>query len=492
MMFGRTRDLLAARTAATPNRTALVDTSQDREWTVATLDGVVDDVAARLSASLDGTDSPRVACLLSTRFAFAATLHASIRVGATLVALGADREADAVRDQRLRADPDLLVCEAETEALAVEVGEGTVLSVDDPERERVGSVLSPAAVGDVERAAVDPDDTAVLLFTSGTTGEPKAVQLTVRNLTASAAASAFRLGVTPGDTWLCCLAPHHMGGLAPFYRTVLYGTTLALQSGFGADRTARVLREYDVTGVSLVPTQLTRLLDAGWSPPQSLGTVLLGGAPASPSLVERALEAGVPLFPTYGLTETASQVATARPSEASDDPGSVGQPLLFTDVTIRDDGPVDPGQTGEIVVDGPTVSPGYLDPEQTVAAFCADGLRTGDLGWRDEAGRLHVVGRRDDMILTGGKLVAPAAVADLLRRHDGVDDAVVVGLDDEEWGERVAALVVADPEVTAERLRTFCRDRLAGYNCPKTIRFATELPRTASGTVDREAVRKRF
>ncbi|MEF8813098.1 MAG: AMP-binding protein [Halovenus sp.] len=489
MMFDGIPDLLAARTAVTPNRTALVDTRKDREWTVATLDGVVDDVAAQFSAHLDGTESPRVACLLSTRFAFAATLHASIRIGATLVALGADRAADAVRAQCLRVDPDLLVCEAETEALAVGAGEGTVLSADDPERERVGSVFSPATVDDVERTAVDPDDTAVILFTSGTTGEPKAVRLTARNLTASATASAFRLGIAPDDTWLCCLAPHHMGGLAPFYRTVLYGTTLALQPGFDTDRTARVLREYDVTGVSLVPTQLTRLLDAGWSPPPSLGTVLLGGAPASASLVERALDAGVPLFPTYGLTETASQVATARPSEASDDPGSVGQPLLFTDVTIRDDGP---GETGEIVVDGPTVTPGYLDPQQTAAAFCADGLRTGDLGWRDEAGRLHVVGRRDDMILTGGKLVAPSTVADLLRTHDGVDDAVVVGLDDEEWGERVVALVVADPELTAERLRAFCRDRLAGYKCPKTIRFATELPRTASGTVDREAVRDRF
>lgn len=487
-----TRDLLATRAAATPERTAVVDTGRDREWTVDALDETVGDVAAQLSAYLDGVDSPRVACLLSTRFAFAVTLHASMRTGATLVPLGTDRTVDAVRRQCARTDPDLLVCEAGTEELAVETGVEPILSADDPRRETVGQLHPPSPVDTVERGAVDPDDTVVILFTSGTTGEPKGVRLTARNLTASATAAAFRLGVAPGDIWLCCLAPYHMGGLAPFYRTVLYGTTLALQAGFDADRTARALREYDVTGVSLVPTQLTRLLDAGWSPPPSLATVLLGGAPASASLVERALDAGVPVCPTYGLTETASQVATATPSVAREYPSSVGQPLLFTEVTVLGDGtPVEPGETGELVIDGPTVTPGYLDEERSEAAFGDHGLHTGDVGHRDGDGRLWVVGRLDDTIVTGGENVHPGAVEEILCEHPAVADVAVVGLPDEEWGERVAALVVSDG-VSTDELRSFARERLAGYKLPRTIGFTSTLPRTASGTVDRAVVRERL
>jgi O-succinylbenzoic acid--CoA ligase len=332
------------------------------------------------------------------------------------------------------------------------------------------------------------------MFTSGTTGEPKGVRLTLGNLVASATASAFRLGVAPGDRWLCCLPMYHMGGLAPVLRSALYGTTLLVQEGFDAVRTGNALTEREATGVSLVPTQLTRLLDAGWRPPGSLETVLLGGAPASASLIERALAAEVPVYPTYGMTETASQVATATPEQVAEDPETVGQPLVFTDVSIVDaDGePVQPGETGEIVVDGPTVTPGYLDDEGA-AAFGERGLHTGDVGFLDDDATLTVLGRADDTIITGGESVHPEAVAGTLRTHSAVADVAVVGVPDEEWGERIVALVVPDSEELAvDAVEQFAREHLADYRVPKGIRFAARLPRTASGTVDRVAVRERL
>jgi O-succinylbenzoic acid--CoA ligase len=374
--------------------------------------------------------------------------------------------------------------------------------VDDPGRDGVAR-LEP---GDpVEPEAIDRDWTQVIAFTSGTTGEPKGVRLTAGNLVASATASAFRLGVRPGDRWLVPLRMYHVGGFAPVVRSALYGTAAVVQREFDADATARAVADHDATGVSLVPTMLARMLDAGWTPPDRLRFVLLGGAPASRDLLRRCERRGVPVCPTYGTTETASQIATARPREVFEHPGTVGQPLVFTEVAVvsEDGDPCDPGEVGEIVVDGPTVTPGYLDADRTDAAFGDRGLHTGDLGYRDADGRLWVVGRRDDRVVTGGENVHPGEVAAALREHPGVADAAVVGLPDPEWGERVAALVVpadassagdapSEGDVTRDGLREFLDGRLARYKHPRAWGFADALPRTASGTVDREAVRRRL
>jgi O-succinylbenzoic acid--CoA ligase len=282
-----------------------------------------------------------------------------------------------------------------------------------------------------------------------------------------------------------------MGGLAPFVRSVLYGTAVVVQREFDAAETARVLDAHDVTGVSLVPTMCKRLLDTGWEPADSLRFVLLGGGPASPDLVDRCRERGVPVCPTYGMTEAASQIATARPETAFEHRGTVGQPLLNTDVSVLADGdPAETGERGELVVSGPTVTPGYLDDAATDAAFSERGFHTGDVGYRDEDGHLWVVGRADDRIVTGGENVESHAVAATIRACPGVEDAAVVGLPDEEWGERVAALVVGT--VDPETIRDHCRAELAPYEVPKTVRVVAELPRTPSGTVDRDAVRRRL
>jgi O-succinylbenzoic acid--CoA ligase len=501
-----TRDLLSHRAAATPDRTALVDTGDGTAWTYRQLDRVVDRMAAIL-----GSGGP-VGTLLDTRIAFVTLVHAAMRTRRTLVPLNTELPTEQLADQARRADVDLLVCGQDTEGAAREVAPGPVASVDPADSGNVDRLAPEAGAGtdpdpepaDRDPAPLSPSGTAVVMFTSGTTGTPKGVRLTVGNLVWSAVASAFRLGVAPGDRWLCCLPMYHMGGLAPTLRSALYGTSLAIQSGFDAERTAEVIAEYDVTGVSLVPTQLRRLLDTGWEPPAAFETVLLGGAPAGEDLLDRARDRGVPVYPTYGTTETTSQVATATPAQAAEHPGTVGQPLAVTGVTVLANGePAAPGEVGELVVDGPTVTPGYLDDDRTAEAVGSRGFHTGDLGYRDEAGRLWVEGRVDDAITTGGETVYPATVVDALREHPGVADAAVVGLPDEEWGERVAALVVpADPggdgregdgfAPTPEELREFCRGQVAGYAVPKTIGLADGLPRTASGTVDRGAVRERL
>jgi O-succinylbenzoic acid--CoA ligase len=496
-----TTDLLAHRVATTPTRTAVVDAATGETWTYRELDAAVDAVAATL-ADTGVAAGDRVATLLPTSTAFVGVVHAVWRLGASLVPLNVEESDGALADQTARVDPAAVV--------AAEAHHETARGLADAPLLTVGSAAAgpAAAAADGVGASEDadptpsvaplergPDHEALVVFTSGTTGTAKGVRLTTGNLVASATASAFRLGVDHGDRWLIALPMYHMGGLAPVVRTTLYGATAVVGGPFDAERTADRLAAHDVTCVSLVPTMLTRLLDTGWTPAESLRFVLLGGAPTPPALVERCENRGVSVCPTYGMTETASQVATARPEEAYADPETVGAPLVVTDVTVLgDDGePLPAGERGELVVDGPTVTTGYLDDDRTDAAFGEHGLHTGDLGVRRADGTLRVVGRVDDVLVTGGENVHPATVVDALEAHPDVAAAAVVGLDDPEWGDRVAALLVpAGDAVDWQPLEAWLRDRVASYAVPKTVAVRDSLPRTASGTVDRDAVRERL
>ncbi|MXR42168.1 AMP-binding protein [Halobaculum sp. WSA2] len=377
-----------------------------------------------------------------------------------------------------------------------------VVSVDDPDDDRVVDI-DAAPEGDVPSVRWGRGDALVMLFTSGSTGKPKLVPLSMGNVLASATASAFRLGVLPDDRYLATLSLHHTGGIMPLYRATLYGTSVVLRETFDAGAAVDDIRRYDVTGVSLVPTMLSRMLDARGTLPDSLRAVLLGGAPASDALIERCRDFSVPVHPTWGMTEAASQIATARPREAFDRLGTVGRPLLWADVTVRDENGarLPAGETGELVVSGPSIAAEYYgDADATDAAVTEDGaLRTGDVGYRDEDGYVYVLNRVDDRIISGGENVDPGEVAAAIREHPGVEDVAVAGLPDEEWGERVAALVVpaeqaatAEDRPTAAAIESFCRERLAGFKIPRTIAFAEALPRTVSGTVERPAVRDRL
>jgi O-succinylbenzoic acid--CoA ligase len=477
----------------------MVSTASGAEWDYAAVDRVVEKTAGRL-ASLEVAPGDHLGVCLAPRPQYAVVVHAAMRRGAVLVPLGHRNTATELATRAGRADVTALVCDSETAPAvtdaAAEFGSRglPVVSVDETAEDlpTIGDVdPAPAATHDWSRT-----DTLALLSTSGTTGTPKIVSLTVGNVLASAVASAFRLGVVPGDRWLATLPMHHTGGLMPVYRCALYGTTLVVREGFDPGPAVDDVRSFEVTGVSLVPTMLRRMLDARGTLPDSLRVVLLGGAPAPTDLLERCRDYAVPVYPTYGLTETASQVATARPNEAFDHLGTVGRPLLGTDLTVVDEAgrSLDEGETGELVVSGPTVTPGYYgDGDATRAAFGAHGFHTGDVG-RIEDGRVYVLNRLDDRVLTGGENVDPGEVASVVRDHPDVADAAVVGLPDEEWGEVVAALVVPEPDAAldADALEAYCRERLAGFKLPRVVEFAESLPRTASGTVEREAVRERL
>ncbi len=335
---------------------------------------------------------------------------------------------------------------------------------------------------------IELDSVQSIVFTSGTTGKPKGAQITFGNLYHSALASAERLGASPDDRWLCPLPFYHVGGLSIIFRSAIYGSSIVLPESTSTEGIIKGLHDTQATIVSLVPTQLYRMLEAGFEPPESLRLILLGGAAASPELVARCLERNLPIALTYGLTECASQVATATPDQVRAKPGTVGKPLDGTTVRIVDEQGRDlpAGEYGEIVVSGATVMQGYLSQPPTNGTF-----HTGDIGYLDADGDLWIVQRRSDLIVSGGENVYPSEVEAVLRQHPAVEDACVVGLPDAEWGQRVAAMVaLRQGELLSEAdLIAFSRERLAGYKQPRWIVFVDELPQTASGKVQRGQVK---
>lgn len=351
----------------------------------------------------------------------------------------------------------------------------------EAELERAEAVLAVSRPGDVGGPEADLpllgehdlDAVHCRVLTSGTSGRPRPIELTYGNHLWSAVGSAFNLGVDPSDRWLCCLPLYHVSGLEIVMRSVIYGTGAVVYDGFAVERVAEALERDGVTLVSVVTTQLTRLLEAGvdLSGPRA---ILVGGGPVPVEVLEEAIGRDAAVVQTYGLTETASQVTTLAPGEARRKLGSAGRPLLTTHLRIQD---------GEILVQGPVVAPGCADEDGW--------LHTGDLGRIDDEGFLYVEDRLGDLIVSGGENVVPAEVEEVLLRHPDVADAAAVGRADAEWQEAVEAVVVLrdGAAVGPAELRRHCAESLAGYKVPKRFEFVSELPRTDSGKLLRQALR---
>jgi len=323
-----------------------------------------------------------------------------------------------------------------------------------------GAPIDPALI-----APYDGARTATLMFTSGTTSEPKPVALSCDNWLCNALGSALALGLDPDERWLCPMPLAHVGGLSIQLRSAIYATTVVLLGRFETGRCLEALMdpEQRITLVSLVPTMLERLLDAGLREPPTLRRVLLGGGPIAATLLERATAAGVSVSPSYGMTETCSQIVTDA------------VPLLGAELRIADD--------GELLVRGPSVAAGALAPDGW--------LHTGDLGALDQRGRLSIVGRKADTIISGGENVAPAEVEAVLLEHPGVLDAAVVGRADPEWGEAVVALIVPESGESIDEvaLRAHCARRLAAFKVPKRFEPVPALPRGPTGKLLRRELR---
>lgn len=335
--------------------------------------------------------------------------------------------------------------------------------------------------------AISADGTlAAVLFTSGSSGQQKGVLMDRAAFIASAAANTGHLGWRDDDRWLCCLPLAHIGGLSIITRCLQAGRTIVLspEGSFDPACVQSLVTRHRVTLISLVPTMLFKLLEAGWSPPAHVRAVLIGGASTPRRLIERARARGVPTLVTYGMTETCSQISTQSPdSLAQDQPlpiaGYIGPPLQGVDIDIR---------AGRLFVRGPMLCRRYLQhpcPIDNHGFF-----DTGDRAAIDDAGHLHVYGRADDTIITGGENVDPTEVEHTLIAYPTIAAACVFGVDDPIWGQQIAAVVVPQPgqRIHAIQLADFLSQRLPAHKRPRLFCQVDELAESANHKVSRRQV----
>jgi o-succinylbenzoate---CoA ligase len=313
-------------------------------------------------------------------------------------------------------------------------------------------------------------DTALVIATSGSTGPPKGTELSGSALLASARAGLRRIGAADGERWLCCLPTFHIAGMGVLVRSLLAGTAPVVVERLEPG----ALAASGCAHVSLVPTQLRRMLDAG-ADLAAVRTILLGGAAIPPGLLDEALAAGGHVITSYGMSETCG--------------GCVYNGMALDDVGV-DIGPGD-----RIRIAGPVLFSGYwLRPDLTAQARDGRWFVTSDIGWIGPSGDLHVRGRADDVINTGGEKVVAAEVEAVLMSCAGVREAAVVGRPDREWGELVTAVVVADdpsaPPALAD-IRAHVRARMPAHAAPEALMLLERMPMLPSGKPDRQALRAR-
>ncbi|QUD90367.1 class I adenylate-forming enzyme family protein [Phenylobacterium montanum] len=351
----------------------------------------------------------------------------------------------------------------------------------------------------------DPD-IAVLLFTSGTTGEPKAAILRHEHLTAYVLSTVEFMGAAQGEAALVSVPPYHIAGISAVLTNIFAGRRIVHLPAFSPEAWVEAAAAEAVTHAMVVPTMLGRILDvleARGEPLPALKALSYGGGRMPPPVIQRALRLmpQVDFVNAYGLTETSSTISVLGPEDhhaaRAGDPvalrrlSSVGRPLPGLEVEIRDPtgAPVPAGVSGEVCVRGDQISGEYVGRKLTDAEGW---FHTRDAGFIDAGGYLFLEGRLDDVIVRGGENISPGEVEDVLRAHPAVADAAVLGAPSDQWGERVVAVVVPRGDPDPEALKAFVRERLRSTKAPEEIRFQDALPYNETGKLLRRALKGQF
>lgn len=329
-------------------------------------------------------------------------------------------------------------------------------------------------------------DPFTMMFTSGTTGNPKAVIHTYNNHWWSAVSSSLNIGIEKHDKWLLTLPIFHVGGLSILLRSVIYGMSVLLMEKYDPDVLFESLMKKNVTIASLVTVMLKQLIERlnEKSLPADFRCLLLGGGSVPESLLQKVKEKEIPLFQSYGMTETSSQIVTLNAEDALRKLGSSGKPLFTADIKISR---TNDEEVGEIEVRGPMVMDGYFNNDKANQDVFTDGwLKTGDLGYFDEEGFLYVVDRRTDLIISGGENVYPTEIENVILEIDGVSEVAVIGKKDDTWGQiPVACIVQENDTVSSNLVQSYVAKMVASYKVPKEIYFLESLPKNASNKVMR-------
>ncbi|MEW6333394.1 MAG: long-chain-fatty-acid--CoA ligase [Thermodesulfobacteriota bacterium] len=413
-----------------------------------------------------------------------------------------------VADPRFRQSVEQIRADLPTVEKIIWTGDGTVdLPAGDRDLPYEQIVAGdPVHLPDVEVAEMD---IAQIYYTSGTTGRPKGVMLTHKNVTVHALGTIAELHLTDRDVWLHAAPLFHLADAWATWAVTWVGGTHVLVGDFDPPAVLAAMEREKVTLTNLIPTMLNMLVNHSGVKDYDYGrlrVLLSGGAPIAPEVVRRVVETfGCDYIQTYGMTETSPYLTLSTlkghlmersPEEQLRFKSKTGREFVATELRVVTDEGVDirkdEKQVGEIIVRGDTVTPGYWQlPEETARAIRGGWLYTGDMAVMDEEGYVTIVDRRKDMIVTGGENVYSTEVENALYQHPAVLECAVVGVPDEKWGEAVKGVVVLRPgrEATEEELIGFCKDRIARYKAPKSIDFLAALPKTGSGKIEKKKLR---
>ncbi len=457
---------LKQRAFLTPNRTAIEISNQ--KITFQQLHEQVMEMAEKIS-SLEVKMGDIVAVHMKNSLEMIVVIHALKYVGAVTLLMNVRLSEEEITWQLHDAKPIFLISDYILERISYK--QYPIAEVKNREHDSI-----------TIQENFHEDDVDTILYTSGTTGHPKGVMLTYGNHYHSAVASALNLGLYQDDCWLACLPFFHVSGLSLLMKNVIYGMKIVVQNNHQPDVLNQVIQDKQITITSVVfkvAKEMVKELAGVY--PANFRCMLLGGGPAPMTFLNECVEKRVPVYQTYGMTETASQIVTLSPEYAIEKIGSSGKALFPCQVKIMKEGKeVGRNEEGEIVVTGPNVMNGYYNREEATKENIIDGwFYTGDMGYMDDEGFLYVLDRRKDMFISGGENIYPAQIENVLLSHPHIEDAGVIGVGHEIWGKVPVAFIVSN-NMKEEAIYTFLQEKLANYKIPRNIFFVEKLPRNAS------------
>lgn len=496
-------DWLSRRNLYTPEAVGVVDDSDGRRYRYAELDRRATRLAHYLQRKLAIQPGDRVACLSGNRIEYIDLYFACGKIGAVLVPLNYRLPPKAILELLSDCQPSVLLHEAEFAEIAVSALQTSTvpacLPIDGEKEACAAQLVSDGnpPLPEINAYHAEQDDTAMILYTSGTTGRAKGAMIPYRQIHWNALNTIIGLQLTAADAAFLNMPLYHTGGWhVLFTPLMLLGGRVILQRNFDPQRCNELLGPEQITILFGVPTTLRMMCEADNFADADFSHTrfaIFGGESCPLPVIEAYAERGVAMRQGYGLTEAGPNCFSLPAADAIEKRGSIGFPNYHVATRLnRDDGSeAGPGEVGELCMRGPHVFSGYWqDAAETDAVFTEGWLATGDLMKRDDEGYHYVVGRKKDMFISGGENVYPAEVERILQLHEAVATAAVVGVPDAKWGECGVAFVqlAEGRNAGVAQLYSWCRERLAGFQCPQEIFFVEQLPLGDSGKIDKRTL----
>jgi o-succinylbenzoate---CoA ligase len=477
--------LLQKRAYLTPNRTAFYFNDQEVTFKEVYLHSL--SIAEKFT-TLGIKKGDYVAILLKNHLDMVYVLFGLQLTGASAVLLNIRLTSNEIAWQLKDANVKLLITEEKLAPIYSELEDTTYILKQQL------SLINQTAFTRQEEIYLN--DICSVMYTSGTTGNPKGVLQTYANHWWSAMGSALNLGLNEKDRWICTVPLFHISGYSILMRGIIYGMAVILHEGFDEAKIVNDIVNKKGSIISVVSTMVPRILEhlGNQTLPNTFRCMLVGGGPVPKSLLEACVEKHIPIYQTYGMTETASQVVTLTPEDSLIKLGSAGKPLFPVQLKIKntESDEAKPMESGEIIIKAPNVTIGYLNQPGVTSEKIQNGwLHTGDIGYLDEDGFLYVQDRRSDLIISGGENIYPAEIEGILLSHPEVVDAGVIGIKDPVWGQVPVAIAVKKTNslINSAGLQNFCQENLAKYKVPKKIVFTNALPRNAAKKLMRHKLR---